>query len=117
MTNDYEEFYDTTRRIIDEKEKQTTFTAEYNDSSDYDDYYMTCLPWISVESLMHPLPDNNFESSSCPRIGWDKYREENGRYVMTLNITVSHCFVDGKRLSDAFAAIQRNFDNAATLLR
>ena len=36
---------------------------------------------------------------------------------MTLNITVSHCFVDGKRLSDAFAAIQRNFDNAASLLR
>lgn len=69
MTNDYKEFYDTTRRIIDEKKKQTTFTAEYNDSSDYDDYYMTCLPWISVESLMHPLPDNNIESSSCPRIG------------------------------------------------
>lgn len=103
MTNDYKEFYDTTRRIIDEKKKQTTFTAEYNDSSDYDDYYMTCLPWISVESLMHPLPDNNIESSSCPRIGWDKYREENGRYVMTLNITVSHCFVDGKRLSEYFA--------------
>ena len=117
MTNDYKEFYDTTRRIIDEKKKQTTFTAKYNDSSDYDDYYMTCLPWISVESLMHPLPDNNIESSSCPRIGWDKYREENGRYVMTLNVTVNHCFVDGKRLSDAFAAIQRNFDNAATLLR
>lgn len=69
MTNDYKEFYDTTRRIIDEKKKQTTFTAEYNDSSYYDDYYMTCLPWISVESLMHPLPDNNIESSSCPRIG------------------------------------------------
>ena len=117
MTNDYKKFYDTTRRIIDEKKKQTTFTAEYNDSSDYDDYYMTCLPWISVESLMHPLPDNNIESSSCPRIGWDKYREENGRYVMTLNITVSHCFVDGKRLSDAFKAVQENFNNSRSILR
>ena len=36
---------------------------------------------------------------------------------MTLNVTVNHCFVDGKRLSDAFKAVQENFDNSRTLLR
>jgi len=36
---------------------------------------------------------------------------------MTLNITVSHCFVDGKRLSDAFKAVQENFNNSRSILR
>lgn len=117
MINDYKKFYAETRRIVEEKKKQTVFTDEYNDSRDYDDYYITCMPWISVESFTHPLPDGNKESSSCPRIGWDKFRKEGDRFVMTLNVTVNHCFVDGKRLSEVFSAIQRNFDNAQTLLR
>jgi chloramphenicol O-acetyltransferase len=47
----------------------------------------------------------------------DKYREENGKCVMLLNITVNHCFVDGKRLSDVFKAVQTNFDDAENLLK
>lgn len=117
MIEDYTGFYNETRRIIDEKKAQTVFEDDYNDSCDYDDYYITCMPWICLESFTHPLPDNNFESSCCPRIGWDKFRLENGKYVMLLNITVNHCFVDGKRLSDVFAAVQNNFDNAESLLK
>ena len=64
-----------------------------------------------MESMTHPLCDNNYESSSCPRICWDKYREENGKIVMMLNITVSHCFVDGYPLSLAFKNIQQAFNN------
>ena len=70
MIEDYKGFYEQTRKIIDEKKAQTEFDDEYNDSSDYDDYYITCLPWLSIESFTHPLPDNNIESSSCPRIAW-----------------------------------------------
>lgn len=117
MIEDYRGFYDKTRQIIAQKKSQTVFDDEYNDSSDYDDYYITCIPWLSLESFTHPLPDNNYESSSCPRAGWDKFRLENGRYVMLLNVTVSHCFVDGKRLSNVFEAVQRNFDNAYDLLK
>ena len=36
---------------------------------------------------------------------------------MLLNITVNHCFVDGKRLSDVFQAVQTNFDDAENLLK
>lgn len=117
MIDDYQGFYNETRRIIEEKKSQTSFDDQYNDASGFDDYYITCLPWISVESFSHPLPDNNYESSSCARVGWDKYREENGKCVMLLNITVNHCFVDGKRLSDVFKAVQTNFDDAENLLK
>lgn len=117
MIEDYRGFYDKTRQIIEEKKSQTAFGDGYNDSADFDDYYITCVPWISIESMTHPLPDGNIESSSCPRACWDKYRLENGRYVMTLNVTVNHCFVDGKRLCNVFEAVQNNFDNAETLLK
>lgn len=36
---------------------------------------------------------------------------------MLLNITVNHCFVDGKHLSDVFKAVQTNFDDAENLLK
>lgn len=117
MIEEYQGFYNQTRRMIEEKKTQTSFDDQYNDSEDFDDYYITCLPWISAESFTHPLPDNNIESSSCARICWDKYRMENGRYVMLLNVTVNHCFVDGKRLSEVFQAVQRNFDDAQNLLK
>lgn len=117
MIEDYQGFYNQTRRLIAEKKTQTSFEDQYNDSEDFDDYYITCLPWISAESFSHPLPDNNIESSSCARVCWDKYRMENGRYVMLLNVTVNHCFVDGKRLSEVFQAVQKNFDDAQNLLK
>ena len=61
------------------------------------------------------IPDHNIESSSCPRVAWDKYREENGRIVMLLNVTVNHCFVDGYPLSQAFMNVQSNFEKAFEL--
>ena len=73
---------------------QTSVKETYNDSKLYNEYYIACIPWLSIEGMTHPLIDNDYESLSCPRIWLDKYREENGKIVMTLNITVNHCFVD-----------------------
>lgn len=117
MVNDYHKFYLTAKQIIDKIKDQETVKDSYNDSLLYNDYYMTCLPWISIESMTHPLCDGNYESSSCPRICWDKYVETNGRYFMTLNITVSHCFVDGYPLSCAFKNIQENFNNCVNIFK
>ena len=69
-----------------------------------------------MESMTHPLPDNNIESSSVPRICWDRFREENGKIVMLLNITVNHCFVDGYPLTQAFKRIQEYFDNLTGII-
>ena len=67
--------------------------------------------WLSIDGMTHPLIDNDYEALSCPRICWYNYREENGKMVMTLNITVNHCFIDCYPLSKAFSLIQEYFNN------
>lgn len=116
MINDYPTFYQRAHSIIEEVKKQTKVKETYNDSTFYNDFYMTCIPWLSIEGMTHPLIDNDYASLSCPRVCWDKYREENGRIVMTLNITVNHCFVDGYPLSQAFLLIQEYFDNLTGII-
>ena len=117
MVDDYQTFYKTAREIIDKVKKQTSFKQTYNDSMLFDDYYMTCLPWICIEGMSHPLCENNNESLTVPRLCWDKYRIENGKFVMLLNITVSHCYIDGFTLSKGFAKIQENFNQIYEILR
>lgn len=117
MIDDYKGFYNKAKEVLDKVKNQDFVKETYNDDVLYDDYYMTCIPWLSIESMTHPLCDNNYESSSCPRICWDKYRLENDRYVMLLNITVSHCFVDGYPLSCAFKEIQNNFYEIEEILK
>lgn len=111
MIDDYKEFYNKTIEVVEKVKNQEYVKETFNDSTLYDDYYMTCIPWISMEGMTHPLCDSNYESLSCPRICWDKYRLETDKYVMLLNITVNHCFVDGYPLSCAFTKIQENFNN------
>lgn len=117
MIDDYFGFYNKAKAVIEEVKNQNFIKDTYNDSMLFNDYYITCIPWLSMESMTHPLCDNNFESSSVPRICWDKYRLENDKYVMILNITVSHCFVDGYPLSMAFKNIQDNFNNIEEIVK
>lgn len=116
MEDDYKSFYKIVKEDVELVKHHKKVNVEFN-SQKYNEYYCSCLPWLEMDSLCQPMPDNNYESSSCPRVVWDKYRLENGRYVMILNITVSHCFVDGYPLSCAFKNVQNNFDNAINLLK
>lgn len=117
MIDDYNTFYATAKQVIDHIKNQDFIKETFNDSLLFNDYYMTCLPWLSIESMTHPLCDNNYESLSCPRVCWDKYVEVDNKYLMTLNITVNHCFVDGYPLSLAFKNIQENFNNCRNLFK
>jgi chloramphenicol O-acetyltransferase len=116
MIDNYKYFYEKAKEVIEEVKNQDFIKDTYNDSNLFNDYYMTCIPWLSIEGMTHPLCDNNYESSSVPRICWDKYRLENNKYIMLLNITVSHCFVDGYPLTVAFKNIQENFNNIEELV-
>ncbi len=116
MIDNYQDFYKKAKEVIEEVKNQDFIKDTYNDSNLFNDYYMTCIPWLSIEGMTHPLCDNNYESSSVPRICWDKYRVENNKYIMLLNITVSHCFVDGYPLTVAFKNIQDNFNNIEELV-
>lgn len=117
MINDYKVFYKKASSIIESVKKQTSVKETYNDSKLYNDFYITCIPWLSIESMTHPLIDNDYASLSCPRICWDKYRKENDKIVMTLNITVNHCFVDGYPLSKAFELVQKYFNELTGIIK
>ena len=117
MVDDYSSFYKIAKETIEKVKKVTSFKETYNDSTLFDDYYMTCAPWISMESMTHPLCEGNFESLTVPRICWDKYRKENDKMVMLLNITVSHCYIDGYTLSKAFNLIQEKFNEIESILK
>lgn len=117
MKEDYASFYAEAKAVLNRVSHEKEIRDSYNDADTFDDYYVTCIPWLSIEGMQHPLPDGNPSSSSVPRVCWDKFRTEGDKTVFTLNITVSHCFVDGKRLCQAFEEIQRNFDNAEILLK
>lgn len=110
MISSYDKFYSKAKEVIESVKNQSSVKKTYNDSKLFNEYYITCIPWISIEGMTHPLIDNDYESLTVPRICWDKYREENGGFFMTLNITVNHMFVDGYPLSEAFKKVQEYFD-------
>lgn len=107
----YNEFYKIAYEKIEKAKNQEKIESEdYNPENCYDEYYITCLPWVEFTQLTHPIPDDK-ESQCIPRICWGKYYEENSKYKMNLNITVSHIFVDGYPLSQAFIKIQEMLKN------
>ena len=115
--NNYKEFYDKAKTVIEEtKNKEKIEKCDYNPTNLYDEYYITCTPWLNFVSLTHPIPDD--KSSQCvPRVCWGKFIENNGKYEMMLNITVSHIFVDGYPLSNTFNKIQELLNDVPNILK
>lgn len=116
-SRDYKTFYKIAQEKIEHAKNQEYIEKEeYNPENCYDEYYITCLPWVDFEQLTHPIPDN-IESQCIPRICWGKYQEKEGKYELTLNITVSHIFVDGYPLSKTFLTIQELLNNVEEILK
>lgn len=69
--------------------------------------FASCLPILHVKSFKHPTPSGNHDNLSIPRVLWDKYEKGlDGRYHLTLNITLSHTLVDGFPLAKVFLKLQ-----------
>lgn len=114
---DYKEFYSVASTSINNVKEQIKTTEEnYNPENCWDEYYITCLPWLDFSHVSHPMPDSK-SSQSIPRICWGKYTNNNGKYELTLNITVSHLFVDGYPLSKTFIKIQELLNDAQNILK
>ena len=105
--DNYQEFYQSCRQVIEENNKCVNLSREYN-TNEYDKIYCSCLTDIDILSMTHPIKWSDQSSTSVPRIFWDRYIVENGKYVLNLNITVSHALIDGQDLSKAFNKI-RNY--------
>lgn len=114
--DNFNDFYKNVKNDVDNAKEKDKIKDTYNDSKLYNEYYITCLPWIDFSGLTHPIPDD-LESLSVPRVCFGKYREVNGRYMMMLNINVNHAFVDGYPLSQAFINIQSLLDDINNSLK
>lgn len=106
---DFETFYDKTKKDVENAKHQKKVKETYNEGRSFDEYYITCVPWINFSSLTHPIPFDK-ASQVVPRVCFGKYHLESNRYKMMLNITVSHEFVDGYPLSQVFLNIQKYLD-------
>lgn len=114
---DYKEFYKIASEKIEKAKNQEKIDNEdYNPEDCYDEFYITCTPWISFTQMSHPIPDDK-SSQTIPRICWGKYVEDNGKYKLNLNITVSHIFVDGYPMSMTFNKIQELLNNVDEMLK
>lgn len=112
----FQKFYDTVKHDVDNAKHETKVKETYNESNLFNEYYITCLPWLDFASVTHPIPDDK-ESLSVPRVCFGKYHKENDSYKMMLNIAVSHAFVDGYPLSQVFINIQNYLDDIENILR
>lgn len=114
---DFKKFYEISSENIESAKVQSEIKKEnYNPENCYNEYYITCVPWVDFTQFIHPIPDD--KASQCiPRICWGKYIEKDSKYELTLNITVSHIFVDGLPLSKTFNKIQELLDNVEEILK
>ena len=114
--HDFNKFYEETKKDVEKAKHQTKVKETYNEGRTFDEYYITCTPWINFSSLTHPIPDDK-SSQVVPRVCFGKYHLEGDRYKMMLNITVSHEFVDGYPLSQVFINIQNYLDDITNILK
>ncbi|MDE7106561.1 MAG: hypothetical protein K2O22_05295 [Anaeroplasmataceae bacterium] len=117
MEENYSHFYQNCHQTIEQTKHQNSVDDGYNDNQNYDVYYITCLPWLSYTAMTHPIPANDKESCSVPRICFGKYEEKNGRMILSFNLTVSHALVDGYPCCKALNQLKENCINARDFLK
>jgi len=62
-----------------------------------DSIYITSLPWISFNSITHPIDIKNVDS--VPRIAWGKYKKVDSKVLLPFSIQVHHGLMDGYHVS------------------
>lgn len=115
-SHNFKTFYEIAKKHIEPAKKANTLSSVYNPTDCWSEFYITCLPWIDFTGMTHPIPKNQ-SSQTVPRICWGKYYQDGDKYKMSLNITVSHIFIDGLHLSKAFNKIEESLNNIEELLK
>ena len=108
---DYKTFYQNVSAIAEKEKNEKNTHPEHSDLTRTDLIYFSVIPWVDYQSmtlpvLTNPHGTNDQTYNTVPCVGWGKYVEENGRFKMSMHIKVSHAFIDGKPLADAFNNIQ-----------
>lgn len=67
-------------------------------------FFVSSLPWVSFTSLHQPTAG---PGDSNPRITFGKYFEQNGRWLIPVDLCVHHALADGIHIARFFEAFDR----------
>ena len=104
--DDFIEFYSEAVRTA--KELQGNIDLEHEPERD-DLIFITCTPWISFTSIMHPAHMHPVDS--LPRIAWGKYFDEGPRKKMPLAVQAHHSLIDGLHVGKYYTLLQEYLDD------
>jgi chloramphenicol O-acetyltransferase type A len=105
-TEDAGEFVGSAMEAMDRARRDPSI----DDEPGRDDHlFMTVIPWISFNSMMHPVPLS--PPDSVPRIAWGRYRAEADRLPMPLSVHAHHGLVDGIHVGRFFERVQALIDD------
>jgi chloramphenicol O-acetyltransferase type A len=90
FTDSFNEFIKNVKNSIDIAKKGDNLE---DDESKDDLIFISSLPWISFQSVTHPIDTAN--PDSFPRVTFGKYRLENNIYKIPLSIAAHHGLCDG----------------------
>lgn len=110
-TDGYKSFYAETRKDIAEAKSLTRPQEKFSDRRN-DCFYISCLPWTDIRSVINPYNLTDREATSIPRLTWGRYSQEGERKMMMFDISAHHALTDGEPLCRAFNLIQNALNNA-----
>ena len=61
---------------------------------------------MTLPVITNPYGSGNQTYNTVPCVGWGKYVSEGDRCRMSMHMKISHAFIDGKLLADAFNNFQ-----------
>lgn len=103
---DFESFYRKNREDINTAKNKRNFA--YNESIQTDCFYLSCLPWITINSVANPYNLSDKAQSSIPRITWGKYYQKNQSFEINFDISAHHALVDGVHIARVIKEIERH---------
>ncbi len=105
--NDIIEWHDYVRDLISKilSESEDGFFCEMEERDLTNIANFSCIPWIDFDMLTNCTVDG---SAIQPLITWGKVNEN---YEMSVSITVSHIFVNGRELAYFYENAQKEFDS------
>ena len=68
-------------------------------------FFVSSVPWLSFSAVSLPVPS---PADSNPRITFGKAFEQDGKFLIPLNLTVHHALADGIHIAKFFEAFDQN---------
>ena len=101
------EWHDYVRKLSDEilTGIHDGFLCEMEDRDKTNIVNLSCIPWVDFDMLTNCVVDGK---AIQPLITWGKVNEN---YEMSVSITVSHIFVNGRELGYFYENAQKEFDD------